>query len=132
MGLFDQLKTEVMGKLSGDEGAGKLPHALLDLVGQDGLSALLDKLKDGGLEEQVDSWVGNGPKLPVSAEQIQSALGSDVMDDLARKTGIDPGAISTQVAEVLPGIVDKLTPHGEVGEHSMLQDGLSALHKLFG
>lgn len=132
MGLFDQLKSEVMGKLTGDEGAAKLPHALLDLVGQDGLSALLDKLKDGGLEEQVDSWISNGPKLPVSAEQIQSALGSDVMDDLARKTGIDPGAISGQVAELLPGIVDKLTPHGEVGEHSLLQDGLAAVRKLFG
>lgn len=134
MGLFDQLKSEVMGKLTGEEGAAKLPHALLDLIGnqEGGLPGLLDKLKEGGLGEQVASWVGDGPKLPVTAEQIQAALGSDVLGQLAQKTGLDPAAISGQVAEVLPGIVDKLTPHGEVGEHSLLQEGLSAVRKLFG
>ena len=132
MGLFDQLKSEVMGKVSGEAGAGALPHALLDLVGQDGLSGLLDKLKNAGLEEQVASWVGSGPKLPVSAEQIQSALGSDTLGELARKTGIDTSAISGQVAAVLPGLVDKLTPGGDVGEHGLLQEGISSLRKLFG
>lgn len=134
MGLFDQLAGDILNKVTGGEGTGNLAHTVLDLIGnhEGGLSGLVDKLKEGGLGEQVASWVGTGGNLPVSAEQIQSALGSGVLADLAAKAGIDPAAMSGHVAELLPGLIDKLTPDGQVGEHSAVQDGLSALAKLFG
>lgn len=134
MGLFDQLAGEVLGKVTGNAGAGGLTQTVLDLIGnhEGGLSGLVDKLKEGGLGEQVASWIGTGGNLPVSAEQIQAALGSGVLADLAAKAGIDPAAMSGHVAELLPGLIDKLTPNGEIGEHSLVQEGLSALGKLFG
>ena len=134
MGLFDQLAGDILNKVTGGEGTGNLAHTVLDLIGnhEGGLSGLVEKLKAGGLGEQVASWIGAGGNLPVSAEQIQAALGSGVVADLAAKAGIDPAAISGQVASLLPGLIDKLTPDGQVGEHSAVQDGLSSLAKLFG
>ena len=134
LGLFDQLAGDILNKVTGGEGTGNLAHTVLDLIGnhEGGLSGLVEKLKAGGLGEQVASWIGAGGNLPVSAEQIQAALGSGVVADLAAKAGIDPAAISGQVASLLPGLIDKLTPDGQVGEHSAVQDGLSALAKLFG
>jgi len=134
MGLFDQLAGGILNQATGGAGGGNLAQLVLSLIGnhEGGLSGLVEKLKSGGLAEQVASWVGTGANLPVSAEQIQSALGSGVLGDLAQKAGIAPATISSQVASLLPSIIDKLTPNGEVGEHSQLQEGLSALGKMFG
>lgn len=136
MGLFDQIAGEVLSKVSGSgEGEqGGLLQAAMGLINnqEGGLAGLVAKFQQGGLGEQVASWIGTGANLPVSGEQIQAVLGGDVVGQLAEKAGISSDALSGGLAGVLPGLVDKLTPNGEVGDSSLVQTGLGALGKLFG
>ena len=66
------------------------------------------------LNQVVKSWIGNGQNLPVTGEQIQQVLGNEQVAAIARQLGVDPSQASAQLAQVLPGLVDKLTPNGQV------------------
>ena len=113
MGLLDSIAGAVMGKLSGTEGG--MAQIALDMFNQHGgLNGVLDKLKTSGLGDQVSSWVGTGENQAVSADQITSALGSSQIAELAAKFGISPDVLSGELAQHLPDVINKLTPHGEV------------------
>ena len=113
MGLLDSIAGAVMGKLGGTEGG--MAQIALDMFNQHGgLNGVLDKLKSSGLSDQVASWVGTGENQAVSADQITSALGSSQIAELAAKFGITPDVLSGQLAQHLPDVINKLTPHGEV------------------
>ena len=79
-----------------------------------GLGGLMDKLQKGGLGSATNSWVGTGPNQPVQPGQLGSALGPDIIKTLAQKSGLSEDEISKQLSQVLPGIVDKLTPQGRL------------------
>ncbi len=113
MGLFDSVAGAVLGKLGGDQGA--MAQVAMEMFNQNGgLSGILEKFKAGGLAEQAASWVSKGDNLPISAAQISSVLGSGPVAEMAAKFGITPEVLSSQIAQHLPGMVDKLTPNGEV------------------
>ena len=113
MGLLDSIAGAVMGKLGGTEGG--MAQIALDMFNQHGgLNGVLDKLKTSGLGDQVSSWVGTGENQAVSADQITSALGSSQIAELAAKFGISPDVLSGQLAQHLPDVINKLTPHGEI------------------
>ena len=88
-----------------DEGAG-------GLLG--GLGGLLDQLQKGGLGNAANSWVGTGPNQPVSPGQLGSALGPNIIKTIAQRSGLSEDEITKQLSQVLPGVVDKLTPQGRV------------------
>jgi len=88
-----------------DEGAGGLLS---------GLGGLLDKLQKGGLGNAANSWVGSGPNQPVSPGQLGSALGPDIVKTIAQRSGLSEDEITKQLSQVLPGVVDKLTPQGRL------------------
>lgn len=92
-----------------------------------GLAGLLQQFKDGGLGHLADSWVGTGKNLPISAEQIQSVLGSEQVRQMAAKVGIAPETLSGQLAQLLPQVVDKATPDGTVPDQGTVQQGLGGL-----
>lgn len=74
----------------------------------------------------VSSWIGTGENLPISAEQIQSGLGSGLIQQFANAAGLDPHVASSKLAEILPGIVDKLTPDGKLPESGgLLEQGMN-------
>ena len=79
-----------------------------------GLSGLLNKLEEGGLGNATNSWVGSGQNQPVSPGQLGSALGSNIVKALAQKSGLSEDELTKQLSQVLPGIVDKLTPNGRL------------------
>lgn len=118
MGLLDDLKDGVLGQkadgVATDKGA--TLDAVMEMVGgvEGGLPGLVEKLQSSGLGDLVGSWVGTGRNLPVSAEQIQSMLGSGVIGNLAAKLGIDPQQAASILASVLPQVIDRLTPSGKV------------------
>jgi uncharacterized protein YidB (DUF937 family) len=126
--LLDQLKSQLGGILAaetaGAEGAQSPahdPHAMLesvvDLIGQHGgLGGLLDKLKASGLGEVVSSWVATGANQPVPANQLQSAVGADTISQIMAKLGITKEQASSLLAQYLPMVIDRLTPHGKVEE----------------
>ena len=88
-----------------DEGAG-------GLLG--GLGGLLEKLQKGGLGDVANSWVSSGQNQPVSPKQLSPALGSDIIKALAERTGLSEEELTKQLSQILPGLVDKLTPTGRV------------------
>lgn len=117
MGLFDSVAGAVLGKMMGDKGG--MAQVALEMFNQNGgLTGILDKFKEGGLTEQAASWVGKGENIPISAEQISSVLGNTAIAEMAAKFGIDPDTLSSQIAEHLPTVIDKLTPDGEVNDNS--------------
>ena len=88
-----------------DEGAG-------GLLG--GLGGLLAKLQNGGLGNVANSWVGSSQNQPVSPGQLGSALGPDIIKILAQRSGLSEEELTKQLSQVLPGVVDKMTPQGRL------------------
>ena len=79
-----------------------------------GLGGLLNKLQQGGLGNETKSWVGSGQNQPVSPGQLGSALGPNIMKTVSQMTGISEDDLTKQLSQVLPGLVDKLTPSGRM------------------
>jgi uncharacterized protein YidB (DUF937 family) len=83
------------------------------------------------LADQVASWIGTGNNLPISAEQIQQVLGSSYVQELAAKMGINTADVAGSLASLLPQVVDKLTPDGQLpGDNKLLEAGLAGLKGL--
>lgn len=105
-----------MGLLDGILGAagGGAAGAIGDLLGaQGGVGGILETLEKNGLGAAAASWIGKGENLPISAEQIEQVLSSGAIADLAAKLGVDPKAAAGTVAQVLPQLIDQLTPDGK-------------------
>jgi uncharacterized protein YidB (DUF937 family) len=116
MGILDSLENSplVKGALAQLEGA-VLPAVLSDVLGkgsQGGLNAIVAKLQQAGFGDQVKSWIGNGQNLPITAEQLQQVLGSDVVKQLAARFNIPVDQLSQVLAQALPKAVDKASPNG--------------------
>jgi uncharacterized protein YidB (DUF937 family) len=79
-----------------------------------GLGGLLNKLQQGGLGNATDSWVGSGQNQPVPPNQLGSALGPDVIKSLAQRSGLSEDELTQQLSQVLPSLVDKMTPNGRL------------------
>ena len=79
-----------------------------------GLGGLLNKLQQGGLSNAASSWIGSGQNQPVSPGQLGSALGPTIIKTLAQHSGLSEEEITKQLSQVLPGVVDKLTPNGRL------------------
>jgi uncharacterized protein YidB (DUF937 family) len=79
-----------------------------------GLGGLLSKLQQGGLGNATNSWVGSGQNQPVAPGQLGSALGPSIIKTLAQQTGLSEDELTKQLSQVLPGVVDKLTPKGRL------------------
>lgn len=122
MGLLDTI-TGAVESISGfgaNDSSG-LMEVVGGLIGNPqtgGLSGLIKGLEEKGLGDIAASWVGTGQNLPISAEQIQSVLGNEQIAAYAQKLGISTQDISAHLAQLLPQVVDKLTPSGSLPESS--------------
>jgi len=75
----------------------------------------------------MSSWIGTGQNLPVSGDQLKTGLGADLIGQLASKVGVSPDVATSKLTEILPGLIDKLTPEGQVPESGLLLQGLDFL-----
>ncbi len=135
MGLFDSIAGALEGQTEAPGQGGMLGSVmgLLNSPEVGGLSGLMQKFSQGGMGEQVASWIGNGQNLPISGEQLQSALGSPLVQEIAAKMGLDPSTAASSLATLLPGVVDSMTPNGQLPESgSEISQLLSGLSGLFG
>lgn len=120
MGLLDSVLGGVLGRGAPPAGNGPDLAALLPVLasllannGQaGGLGGLLDKFNQAGLGPVLASWIGKGENLPISAEQLRHVLGSDDLAQIASPLGLDPVQASAQLSELLPDVVNQLTPQG--------------------
>ena len=130
MGLLDQLG-QAAGGLFGGANADPLLQAALGLLDKNsqfgGLEGLIQSFQRNGLQDVVNSWVGTGQNLPISADQVKQGLGSDFVGQLASKAGLSPETAGNQLADLLPGLIDQLTPDGKVSDSGLLAQGLNLL-----
>jgi uncharacterized protein YidB (DUF937 family) len=79
-----------------------------------GLGGLLSKLQQSGHGDIANSWVGPGQNQPITPSQLGTALGPDIISALAQRTGLSEQELASQLSQLLPGVVDKLTPNGRL------------------
>ena len=150
MGLLDGLIGNVLGSMMGGNqgqdplgsvlgrlGGGNQPQsgnlllqlALSMLQQNGGLEGILGKLREGGLSQQADSWVGTGENMNISPDQLQQVFGSSTISDLASRLGMSEQQAGSEMAQLLPELINHLTPEGQVPENSNeeIAQGLSEL-----
>ena len=129
MSFLDEVKSKAAEALSGqtsDQTSGLLGGVLEMVKNQPGgLPGLVQTFHDKGLGGIVNSWISTGQNLPISAEQIEGVLGSDQVKQIAAQVGVSPDVASSKLAELLPTMIDKLTPDGKLPEGgNLLQQAL--------
>jgi uncharacterized protein YidB (DUF937 family) len=107
MGLFD-------GLLGGIVGAGMVSVVSGIIEKHGGLQGVVSEFERNGLGPTVKSWVGTGPNQPISPDDLQKALGPDLLQQLSEKSGLSVQELSQKLSQVLPQAVDKLTPGGSI------------------
>jgi len=127
-----------MGLLDAVLGGGKgdMMSTVLGLIGgqQGGLGGLVSQFASNGLGDIIGSWVGSGENKAISTDQIASALGADKIGEIASQLGTDSDSVLSQLTDILPKAIDKLTPDGAVPEGDMsdiLSKGKDLLSGLF-
>jgi len=110
MSWSDALKGAV-GNIIGQAEQAALPGLLKNVLGAEGLQTILAKLQEAGLGAQVASWIDkNKGNLPITADQIRTALGDEHVQQLAKSLGIPVDAILAVLAEKLPEIANAAGP----------------------
>jgi uncharacterized protein YidB (DUF937 family) len=139
MGLLDSVTSMLGSSGAGSEGGGthaSVLAAALEYINEQpgGVSGVIQQFHQNGLGGVVSSWISNGANQPITPDQVQNALGDGAMGSIAQKAGVSPDQISSVLSEVLPHLVDKATPNGEVPQEGTLNTGniVSALGSLFG
>jgi uncharacterized protein YidB (DUF937 family) len=128
MGIFDVLSGALGQALrqggrppeqAGAGGEASFPGAFSEILASSGfgsLSGLVQRLQQGGLGEQVSSWLGSGANLPVSADELRAALGNEQVQRIAQQFGIPADRILQILSQHLPETVDKASPNGAIEE----------------
>ena len=79
-----------------------------------GLDELMERFKQSGHRETAESWVDTGPNKPCTADQLERAIGPEVLDTLSKQTGLSRDELVTRLCRGLPDAVDKYTPQGRL------------------
>lgn len=127
MSLFDTIGA-LFGKTQGSSAS--IPEALVAALGsqEGGLGGLVQKFQAAGLGPVISSWIGTGENQAISPDALHGILGSDVVQQIAAKTGLPIEQLIPQIAQHLPQLVDGMTPNGEVPSGgSLLDAGLAFL-----
>jgi uncharacterized protein YidB (DUF937 family) len=128
MGLLDGLLGNVIGSALGGGGQAGGANPMLNIVlgmlannggaqgaqgGGGGLGGLMSQFQNAGLGHVMDSWVGSGDNHPVSADQITQVLGQGQIGQIAQQLGISHGDAAGQLSQILPQIINHVTPNGQ-------------------
>ncbi len=114
----------ILGMLASNPQLIQIAMGMLGNDGQHGgLGGLVSKFEQAGLGGAMSSWIGGGPNQPVSGEQVSSALGSNTISDIAAKLGVNPDEAASQLSQVLPGLINHLTPEGQAPAQGLGNSG---------
>jgi uncharacterized protein YidB (DUF937 family) len=117
-------------------GMGGLLAGLLPLLGGmlagGGLQNVLSGFRANGLAAEADSWVGTGENAPISGADVRRVVGDDQIARIAAELGVSEAEAADAVANVLPAVVDRVSPEGHLPPDSRLDAELGALGQLGG
>jgi uncharacterized protein YidB (DUF937 family) len=130
MGILDSIANQVLG---GGKSANPMIDALLGHLGNQqsgGLGGLVQQFAGKGLGDIMNSWVSTGKNLPISEEQLKQALGGKAISQIASKAGISSDDAIGQLTQLLPQVIDKLTPDGKIPQGDLMAKGMDLLKGL--
>ncbi len=119
-GLLGSALGGALGGGGGQAGAGQSP--LVAILGSllanngaaGGLGGLTDAFAKNGAGDVLGSWVGSGQNMPISPDMLGKVLGPDVLSKLGQQAGgASQGDLLSTLSQILPGVVDKMTPQGQ-------------------
>jgi uncharacterized protein YidB (DUF937 family) len=119
MGLFDKA-FEMFGDNSSPmmDSKTRLLQAALSMLANNGqtggLSGLVERFQEAGLGNTVSSWIGTGQNVPITGAQVQQALGEGQLQQISEESGLPQNEAADSLSEMLPNLVDKLTPAGHI------------------
>lgn len=128
MGLLDELVgslTESDRNVSKDQASALVSGVLEALAGggQDaGIDGLSRRFQSAGLGEVISSWIGTGTNRPVEPDQVGRALRGSPFEAITSRAGLGGVAGAAALAVLLPKLIDKLTPNGQVPPQERLRD----------
>jgi len=130
MGLMDEILA-----MAGSSGAQQGQHAsalgaIMSMINSPqvgGLAGLQSMFQQGGLGNIISSWINTGQNLPVSASQLQNVLHGGALQQAAQQAGMDPSQLTGMMSSLLPHLVDKLSPNGQLPDASALQKMMQGL-----
>ena len=135
MGLLDSVLGSLTGNSGGQAGGGAANPLLGIVVGMlthqsnGGLAGIVQQFVAKGLGQQANSWVGSGPNEPITADHIHQVFGSDQVQQIAQQTGLPPQHVATGLAQMLPQIINQLTPNGTMVHGDELKNNIAGLLK---
>jgi uncharacterized protein YidB (DUF937 family) len=124
----------VGGALLGGGSKAQLLRVLLQLLASGklgGLDGLLNKFNKNGMQNQLASWVSTQPNEPVSPAQVEQALGTDTVSEIAQKAGMDQTQAAQGLSELIPQLVDKMTPTGTMPQQDVISGVFEKLGQRF-
>ena len=128
MGLLDSLLGSVLG---GGDKQNALVQIATSLITKhssgNGLAGLAQQFDQQGLGHLMQSWIGTGENKPISPGQLHQVLGAEQVEQIAQQHGMPGSEVSGALAKLLPQLVDKLTPQGQVPHTNDLQGMLTGL-----
>ncbi|WP_262268415.1 YidB family protein [Microvirga yunnanensis] len=104
-----------LGGLLGGLGSGGLGGLL-----GGGLGELMDSFRQQGQGDVAESWVSTGPNKPIAPDQLEQAIGPEVLATLTQQTGLSREELLSRLTTMLPETVDKVTPDGRLPESTDL------------
>ena len=132
MDILDSAKS----LLGGNDGntQNNLISDVMGLIGGQGsgIGDLVSQFASKGLGDTVNSWIGKGDNLPISPEQIKSVFGEETVNKFAESNNINSDEAGSQLSNLLPSIIDKLTPDGSIPDGDILSKGKDLLGGIFG
>ena len=130
MGLFDEVLSmagSAMGQQPEHAGALGAIMGYINSPQVGGITGLEKMFQQGGFGEVFKSWVSTGQNLPISADALQNVMHSGALQEAAQKAGIDPNQLTGMMSTLVPHLVDKLTPTGQIPDASALQSMMKGL-----
>jgi uncharacterized protein YidB (DUF937 family) len=104
--------------------------ALIDnvkqLAGED-LGGLVKKFEEGGYADQARSWVATGANKVIDSGAIDKVLGHETVAGIGKKVGLDTKQTAAKMADLLPKVVDRLTPEGKVPPQEQVKAELPSI-----
>ena len=129
-GVLMALLPVVLGMLA-NRGGG-IPQAGAGPGGMGGLGDLLDRFRNAGYGDQANSWVSTGQNLPISPDIIGQIFGQGGLGEIARRAGVTQQQASEGLSQLVPEVVDHLTPGGQVPDLDQLSSSVDSLLRKMG
>ncbi len=114
MGFLDKIKeaAQALGAEGGHHQS--ILDSVVDLVKRDGIQGIANQFRERGLGDTISSWIGTGENRNISPDQIREGLGSERIREIATRAGISEEQAADALRRVLPGVIDRATPNGNV------------------